>query len=123
MTGQRRQSGAQEKGGGRKAKGIVARSTRAAEKVHRAVAGLPLDVLEQIETLKKPVARVRKLQDRSITATYDMVRGIDREVAQLLRELGPDRATKRRAARPRPAPRAKPAAQAVHPPVREATAG
>jgi hypothetical protein len=66
-------------------KRVVDRNTEAIERIHRAVVGFPLDVLEQIERLERPVARVRKLQDRSITATYDLVRGIEREVGQLVR--------------------------------------
>jgi hypothetical protein len=70
---------------GGRLKRVVDRNTEAVERIHRAVAGFPLDVLEQIDGLAKPVARVRKLQDRSIGATYDLVRAIEREVAQLVR--------------------------------------
>ena len=66
-------------------KRVVDRNTQAAERVHRALAGFPLDVLEQLDRLERPVARVRKLQHRSIGATYDLVRGIEREVARLVR--------------------------------------
>ena len=83
----------------RKQKGIVARTTQAAENVHRTVAGLPLDLLERIERLKRPVARVRKLQGRSITATYDMLRGVNREVVDLLREARGQNEPKRRKTR------------------------
>ena len=82
-----------------KRKGIVARTAKAAENVHRAVAGLPLDLLEQVEGLKRPVARVRKLQDRSITATYDMLRGVNREVVDLLHEARGQKEPKRRKTR------------------------
>jgi hypothetical protein len=46
-------------------------------------------VLEQLDLLERPVARVRKLQHRSIDATYDLVRGIEREVARLVRRSDP----------------------------------
>jgi hypothetical protein len=75
---------------------VVDRNTQAAERIHRAVAGFPLVVLEQIDGLERPVARVRKLQDRSISATYDLVRGIEREVARLVR---PSAGAKQRASR------------------------
>jgi len=81
---------------GGRLKRVVDRNTEAAERIHRAVAGFPLGVLEQLDRLAKPVARVRKLQDRSIGATYDLVRGIEREVAQLVR---PPDAAKQRSAR------------------------
>lgn len=119
---QQRKSGSQKKTGGRKPKGVVARTTQAAEKIHRAVAGFPLDLLEQIGRLKKPVARVRKLQDRSITAIYDVVRGVDQEVGRLLREPTGKRASASRARARAPVHHAKPAATRSHPPVRAAAA-
>jgi len=81
-------------------KKLVERNTKAVERVHRAVAGFPLDVLGKIGRLEKPVARMRKLQDRAIGARYELVRGIEQEVARLVRT--PD-AAKRRAARARKA--------------------
>jgi hypothetical protein len=95
-----------------KQQSVAERTAQAAEKVHRAVAGFPLDLLERVDRLQRPVARVRKLQDRSITATYDMLRGIGREVTGLARE----------ARRESPKPRKpqtvhhKPAARAAHAP-------
>ncbi len=83
----------------RKRKGIVEWTAQAAENVHRAVAGLPLDLFEHVDGLKRPVARVRKLQDRSITATYDMLRGVNREVVDLLHEARGHKEPKRRKTR------------------------
>jgi hypothetical protein len=70
----------------RREKRFVVRATEASEKIHRAVAGFPLDVLEQVNRLKRPVARIRKLQERSITATYDVVRGVTKELSLLAHE-------------------------------------
>lgn len=110
-TGTKTRTKPRRRDGGR-LKRVVDRNTDAAERIHRAVAGFPLDVLEQIDRLERPVARVRKLQDRSIGATYDLVRGIEREIAQLVR--APD-AAKHRAPRkvrtvkhPKPATDGKP---------------
>jgi len=94
-TRDRTKSRARQRDGG-PLKRVVDRNTQAVERIHRAIAAFPLDVLEQIDRLERPVARVRKLQDRSISATYDLVRGIEREVVQLVRL--PDGA-KRRSAR------------------------
>jgi hypothetical protein len=102
-----------------KRKGIVKRTAQAAENVHRAVAGLPLDLLEHVDGLKMPVARVRRLQDRSITATYDMLRGVNREVVDLLREARGPKEPKRR--KTRTVGHRKPAVETTHPP-RAATA-
>lgn len=75
---------------------VIDRNTEVVERIHRAVAGFPLDVLERVDRLERPVARVRKLQDRSIGATYDLVRGIEQEVARLVR---PRRGARRRASK------------------------
>ncbi len=85
------------------------------ERLHRAIAGLPLDALERIHRLEKPIARVRKLQDRSITATYKLVRGVNSEVVQLIRETSsktPRRARARR--QPKKARRSERRERAVH---------
>jgi hypothetical protein len=113
-----RTEGSRKKNGRGRRKGIVARTARATENVHRTVAGLPLDLLERIGRLKRPVARVRKLQDRSITATYDMLRGVNREVVELLREARGEKEPKRRKARtihhPKPVGEAAHARRAAH---------
>ncbi len=91
-----------KKGKGRNRLGrVVDRSTETVERLHRAVAGWPLDALERVHRLEAPVARLRKLQERSITASYALVRGVNREVAQLARGArgarGASRAAPRRA--------------------------
>ena len=91
--------GARKKSSNRKRKGIIARTTQVAENAHRTIAGLPLDLLERFERLKRPIARVRKLQGRSITATYDMLGGVNREVADLLNETRGQKEPKRRKTR------------------------
>ncbi len=88
-------------------KRVVDRNTEAVERIHRARAGFPLDVLEQLDRLERPVARVRKLQNRSIGATYDLVRGIEREVARLVRR--PDAAKLRAPRKARSVKHPKPA--------------
>lgn len=68
----------------------VDRGASTAQEIHKAVADLPLDVLEEIKPLEKLVKRVRKAQDRSISAVYDLVRGINEEVAKVTRDIVPD---------------------------------
>lgn len=87
----KRSNGAKNRSLGR----IVDRGTQTAERLHRAVASLPLDALEGIQRFEKPVARLRKLQDRSITATYEFVRGVTREVAKLVRDTSNNRHSRR----------------------------
>ncbi len=82
-----------------KQRDIVERTSRTTERFHRAVAGLPLDLLERLDGLSGPIARVRKLQERSIAARYEMFRGVNREVAELLRDARAGDALKRRKTR------------------------
>jgi hypothetical protein len=79
----------------------VDRGTETVERVHRAVASWPLDALGRVGRFEKPVARVRKLQDRSITASYEFVRGVNHEVAQLVRDAARDRRAQARRANAR----------------------
>ena len=53
------------------------------EEIHKAIADLPLKMLEEIKLLKKPVRQVRKVQDRSIGAVYNLIRAINEQVAEL----------------------------------------
>jgi hypothetical protein len=100
MADQRRGASRSKTGAnGRKKKGttrsgfdrVVDRSTETVEGFHRAIASWPLDALERVHRLEAPVGRVRKLQDRSITATYRLVRGVNREIAQFVGERSHDR--------------------------------
>ena len=69
------------------------------EEVHKSIADLPLKVLEEVEFLKKPVKQVRRVQDRSIGAVYDLIRGINEQVGKLANEVlsrRPSRAARRK---------------------------
>ena len=57
------------------------------EEVHKAIADLPLKMLEEVEFLKKPVKEVRRVQDRSIGAVYDLIRGINDQVGKLAGDM------------------------------------
>jgi len=67
----------------------VDEGANAAEDIHKRIANLPLDVLAQASALEETVEGVRKLQDRSIHAVYDLVRGINHQVIQLANDLLP----------------------------------
>jgi len=66
---------------------IVDSGTETAEEIHRSIASIPLDVLERIDGLEGTIGDVRKVQDRSIGAVYDLVRGVNRDVAKLADDL------------------------------------
>jgi hypothetical protein len=83
----------------------INRGATTAEDIHKAIANLPLKILEEINVLKKPVREVRKVQDRSIGAVYDMIRAINDRVGKLASELLRERKTtpRRRKTSSRPA--------------------
>jgi hypothetical protein len=65
----------------------VDKGARTAEEIHRAVADLPFEVLERNGLFVKTVADLRSIQDRSIGAIYDVVRGVNHEVGTLASSL------------------------------------
>jgi hypothetical protein len=80
---------------------VIDKSATAAEDVHKSVADLPLKYLEEVNFLKKPVKQVRKVQDRSIGAVYDLVRQINRRVGKLAAQISSAGEGVRRAPRAR----------------------
>jgi hypothetical protein len=57
------------------------------EEIHKAIADLPLRILEEIDLLKKPVGEIRKVQDHSIRAVYDLIREINERVGDLASDV------------------------------------
>jgi len=71
-----------------------------AEEIHRAIAALPLDVLERIDALEGTVGDVRKVQDRAIGAVYGLVHDVNRDVTKLADAwMGAGGGTRRKATR------------------------
>lgn len=68
------------------------------EDIHKAIADLPLKMLEESELLKGPAKEVRRVQDHTIGAIYDVIREINQQVGTLASTLLAD-AAKRRSAR------------------------
>jgi hypothetical protein len=69
-----------------------------AEEIHKAVADLPLEVLAKLDIFKETAKDVRRVQDASIGAIYDVVHRVNREVAKLARELAKGTARQKTAA-------------------------
>ncbi len=65
----------------------VDRGATSVEEIHKAIADLPLDVLERNGLFEETAAEVRKIQDRSIGAVYDVIREVNERVAELASEL------------------------------------
>ncbi len=57
------------------------------EEIHKAIADLPLKILEEIDILKKPVGEIRKVQDHSIRAVYDLIREVNERVGELASDV------------------------------------
>jgi len=57
------------------------------EEIHKAIASLPLDILERLDVFEETVKDVRKVQDTSIGAIYDVIRRVNQEVGNYAKEL------------------------------------
>ena len=57
------------------------------EEVHKAIAALPLKVLEQSDLLKGPAKEVRRVQEHTIGAIYELIRDINDKVGTFASEL------------------------------------
>jgi hypothetical protein len=57
------------------------------EEIHRSIASMPLDVLERLDLFKETVKDVRKVQDTSIGAIYDLIHKVNHEVGKLAVEM------------------------------------
>ena len=83
----------------------VADGATTAEEIHKAIADLPLDVLERLDLFKETARNVRRIQDTSIGAIYDVIRKVNREATRLAAEVlerSPKARTRPKAARPKP---------------------
>jgi len=58
-----------------------------AEEIHKAIADLPLDVLQRLDVFHETIKDVKKIQDTSIGAVYDVIHRINHEVTGLAREI------------------------------------
>ena len=67
----------------------IDRGAKTAEDVHKAILHAPLDALEEVECLEAPVREIKRVEDVSIGAIYDLVRKINHEVTKLADEMLP----------------------------------
>jgi polyhydroxyalkanoate synthesis regulator phasin len=65
----------------------VAKGATTAEEIHRSVADLPLTVLERLGLFEETTSEVRKIQEASIGAVYDLIRDVNHKVGKLATEL------------------------------------
>jgi hypothetical protein len=57
------------------------------EEIHKAIADLPLDILERLDVFEETVKGVRKVQDTSIGAIYDVIRKVNEKVGEFAKEI------------------------------------
>ena len=57
------------------------------EEIHRAIAVLPIGVLERLGLFEASARDVRRIQETSIGAIYDLIRKVNHEVSRLAGEL------------------------------------
>ena len=57
------------------------------EQIHKAIANLPLEVLDRLDIFEETSKGARKVQDATIGAMYDVIRKVNDEVGKLAKEL------------------------------------
>ncbi len=57
------------------------------EEIHRAIADLPLEVLERTDLFGKTAAQIRDVQGKTIGAVYDLIRDVNKKVGTFSSEL------------------------------------
>jgi len=67
--------------------GAIDRGARSVEEIHRAIANLPLQVMESLGLFERTARDVKRIQDESIGAVYDGIRQVNREVGRLASDL------------------------------------
>jgi hypothetical protein len=57
------------------------------EEIHKAIANLPLDILDRLDIFEETAKGARKVQDATIGAMYDVIRRVNEEVGKLAKEI------------------------------------
>jgi hypothetical protein len=65
------------------------------EEIHKSIADLPLKILEDSELLRGPAKEAQRVQDHTIGAIYDVIRGINQQVGTLASKLLKEAAKRR----------------------------
>ena len=65
----------------------IAKGVSTVEEVHKSLASLPFEVLEESKLLRRPAKEVNRLQDQTIGAIYGLIRRINQRVGALASEL------------------------------------
>ena len=57
------------------------------EEIHKSIADLPLKVLQDTDLLRGPAKEVKRVQDHTIGAIYDVIRDVNEKVGRFASEL------------------------------------
>ena len=57
------------------------------EEIHKSIADLPLKILENTDLLRGPAKKVKRVQDHTIGAIYDVIRDVNEKVGRFASEL------------------------------------
>lgn len=57
------------------------------EDIHKRIAAVPIDLIENALLMEEPLKEVRKLQEEMIGSVYDLARGINDEVTKAASRL------------------------------------
>lgn len=66
---------------------VVDEGATTVEEIHRAIADMPLSVLEKLGLMERTATEVREIQDVTLGAIYDLIRDVNHKVADLARDL------------------------------------
>jgi len=59
------------------------------EEIHKSIAALPLKILEESGLLRGPAKKVKRVQDQTIGAVYNLIRDVNEKVGAFASELLP----------------------------------
>jgi colicin import membrane protein len=65
----------------------IAKGATTAEDIHKAIADKPLKMLLKVDALSGPAKKIKRIQDESIGAIYDLIREINELVAKYATEM------------------------------------
>jgi hypothetical protein len=67
--------------------GAVDEGATTVEEIHKAIADLPLRILEENKLLPEATKEVRRVQDHTIGVIYDLIREINEKVGKLASDV------------------------------------
>jgi len=66
---------------------VVDKGATSVEEVHQAIAAMPLDVLESIEGLEEPAAKIKEVRQKTIGGVYDIIRKVNNKVSEIADDI------------------------------------